>query len=75
MELINNELIQNYSLEGEVLKGEVKVKNGKIEKCVITTVRDNLYEYELSDQEVRDMQKEFSSLISEIDRQKGVGNV
>lgn len=75
MELINNELIQNYSLEGEVLKGEVKVKNGKIEKCVITTVRDNFYEYELSDQEVRDMQKEFSSLISEIDRQKGVGNV
>lgn len=75
MELLNNESIQNYSLEGEVIKGEVMVKNGKIEHCVITSVSGDLYEYNLSEQEIKDMHKEFGLLLSAIDRQKGVGNV
>ena len=76
MELTNKETIENYSLEGVDLKGEVQVKNGRIEKCSISlSDPNNPYEIELSEQEIRDLHKEFGSLLSMIDKQKGVGNV
>lgn len=76
MELLNNDSIQNYSLEGEVIKGEAMVKNGRIEKCVIKYRFDNFgAEHEFSELEIIDMHKEFSLLLSAIDKQKGVGNV
>lgn len=76
MELTNKEIIENYSLEGVDIKGEVQVKNRKIEKCSISLGDpNNPYEIELSEQEIRDLHKEFGLLLSIIDSQKGVGNV
>ena len=84
MELQNKETIENYSLEGVDLKGEVQVKNGKITKCIvsygknITCADDSVLlrgNIELTEQDVRDMHKEFGALLSMIDKQKGVGNV
>lgn len=76
MELLNNETVQNYSLEGEVIKGEVKVRNGLIEKCVVETTAGGVcYEYGFCEQEIRELHKEFGLLLSAIDKQKGVGNV
>lgn len=75
MELLNNESIQNYSLEGEVIKGEVRVKNGEIEICVVNFIlRDKQSEIQLTEQEIRDLHKEFDLLLSAIDNKKGLGN-
>lgn len=75
MELLNNESIQNYSLEGEVIKGEVRVRNGGIEICVVNFIlRDKQSEILLTEQEIRDLHKEFDLLLSVIDNKKGLGN-
>lgn len=76
MELTNKETIENYSLEGVDLKGEVQVKNGIITKCVVHFGPQNFgSEVDFTEQEIRDLHKEFGSLLSIIDKQKGVGNV
>lgn len=76
MELLNTEITHNYSLEGEVIKGEALVRNGYIEKCIIESTAGGLcFEYNFCEMEIRELHKEFSLLLGEIDRKKGVGNV
>lgn len=70
MELLNNETIYNYSLESEGIKGSVMVRNGKIEKCNIVTIDNDI---DFNETEIRSLHKEFGLLLSAIDKQKGVG--
>lgn len=76
MEVKSNTVTQVVSLEGTTFSADITVMNGVIKPSTINiALGGEMFGIDLDERLIRELHKEFTSLISFVDSQKGVGSV
>lgn len=71
MEIAETTKVQLVKLTGEDLSGDVKIVNGSIDKCIVaTTVKGEVHQMDLTEQQVRDLSKELFDLVGWLDKEQ-----